>query len=649
MDWFDNYNEEGLFFCPAVSKLPEKQREVLEPQGIFSMLHCAIKERGEFKGYIGFDNCEDHLIGWETDKDAIDALVFASRLLSLFLLENRNKSRLLEMVKQEEEKKQAMQAALDEAVRGKQIISRVVGTDYDYIMVVDIATERYQIYSNETVLSMATVPDQGDYSQMIHIYAEKYVVPEDYTIATDQIEIEYICCQLKKTPVYDLQVRVIEASGTKTYKRIKVSYLDKQHTKLLFSRIDITDLLRIEEEKRNSLENALAQAQAATKAKTDFLARMSHDIRTPMNAIIGLTALSLDEESLSLPLKENLTNIHSSGEFLLGLVNDILDMSKIEAGAVKLKKEPYSYKDFLAKLKAMFEPQCQGKNITFAFEDETLSMRILADKLRMDQIFFNILSNAVKFTPEGGRIFYSTANIRIDGKTMSSDFIIEDNGIGMSQAFMSRLFQPFEQEDMRYSSNLKGTGLGLTIAKSLTELMGGTLKVESKEGIGTRVTVHLGFALCEDEQQRETEVEEDDLQNEVILNGKHILLVEDHPLNAQIAQKLLEKKGMVVTHAENGKIAVDHFRTSHEAFYDAILMDIRMPLMDGLEATGIIRDLNRIDAVTVPIIAMSANAYEEDVRKSMEAGMDEHLAKPVEPDILYKTLIRQLTRREKGR
>ena len=394
------------------------------------------------------------------------------------------------------------------------------------------------------------------------------------------------------------------------------------------------------EKEREKLLEALEEAESATKATTEFLSRMSHDMRTSMNTIIGLTALSLDEKNLSSTLKENLSNIQGAGNFLLGLVNDILDMSKIEAGAVNIKREPYYYADFQTKLKSMFVPQCRAKNITFIFDDLTISSCVLTDKLRLDQIFFNILSNAVKFTPENGTITYKRANLAIDDKHVAADYIITDTGIGMTEEFLEHVFQPFVQEDNSYSSELKGSGLGLSIAKNLTELMGGTFKIESKKNIGTKVTVHLEFELCRTQPLLSENAKESALNVVDALRGKHVLLVEDHPLNAKIATKLMEKKGIIVSWAKNGKEAVNTFANAAKDCYAAVLMDIRMPVMDGLSATKAIRNLDRADAKKVPIIAMSANAYVEDVEKSLQAGMDAHLAKPVEPNKLYEALIK---------
>ncbi|MGI6500991.1 MAG: PAS domain-containing protein [Anaerostipes sp.] len=476
------------------------------------------------------------------------------------------------------------------------------------------------------------------YEKLGQICIENEVLPEDREMFLETLSMEHIAKVLEECTQFEYNYRSLDVEGNIHYKKTKISSYESENKTCILALTDVTSEIAENEEQKNTLEAALKKATEASRAKSEFLARMSHDIRTPLNAILGLTALSMDETDLTEQIRENLMNIRGSGEFLLGLVNDILDMSQIEAGAVKLNLAPYLYTDFLAKLKTMFEPQCKAKNITFEFEEVTLTKAVITDKLRMDQIFFNILSNAVKFTPEGGRIAYYTDNIVVDAKHISADYIIEDNGIGMSEEFQKKIFQPFEQEDTKYSTDLKGGGLGLSIAKTLVALMGGSIKVESREKVGTKVTVHLGFELAEMSANSKEKDSISVLHATGDLNGKHVLLVEDHLLNAKIATRLLEKKGVIVSHAENGKIAVDVFAASEEGFFAAILMDIRMPVMDGLEATKAIRKLNRPDAISIPIIAMSANAFEEDVKKSLASGMNEHLAKPVDPQRLYTTL-----------
>lgn len=314
---------------------------------------------------------------------------------------------------------------------------------------------------------------------------------------------------------------------------------------------------------------------------------------------------------------------------------------RIEDNSMKLKMEPYRYSDFLLNMKTMFKPQCEAKGIDITFAESTLNVYGMADKLRINQIFFNIFSNAVKYTPAGGSIRCSVENIQMDENEISGDYIIQDTGIGMSEKFQKSLFRPFTQESDEVTPELQGSGLGLSITKRLVELMGGTIHIESEQGKGTKVTVHLTFELLQEEPKQSTMKEEPKVA-ELDLTEKKVLLVEDHPLNAEIARRLLEKKNMLVTYAENGKIALDMFRASEINSFDVILMDIRMPVMSGLAAAEEIRSLDRSDAKTVPIIAMTANAYAEDVQRSLEAGMNAHLVKPIEPSVLYETIAKEI-------
>jgi len=388
------------------------------------------------------------------------------------------------------------------------------------------------------------------------------------------------------------------------------------------------------------------QANAANAAKSDFLSRMSHDIRTPLNGIIGMTYLT---RQMELPEKaqENLQKIDISSKFLLGLINDILDMSKAESGKIEIHPEPYPPEEFYSYMQSVIMPLVEEKEQTIdcrmRMPEEVVPMQ---DKLRMNQIIFNILSNAVKFTPEGGKIRYTAVGEMNPDGSMHQHIEISDNGIGMSEEFQQTLFNPFTQENRNDNSAQRGTGLGMAITKQLVERMGGNIRVESSIGKGT--TFFLEFpseAVCRICTQDSSSSEKEGHGHQgtlTVLAGKHILLCEDHPLNQEIAKALLADRQVIVSTAEDGKIAVEKYRDSLPNYYDAVLMDIRMPVMDGYEATEKIRAMGREDARTVPIIAMTADAFADDVQKCFDAGMNGHIAKPIDPEILYKTLSEML-------
>ena len=367
-------------------------------------------------------------------------------------------------------------------------------------------------------------------------------------------------------------------------------------------------------------------------ARSEFFSRMSHDMRTPMNAIIGFSSGS--EEMDEKTARENLELIFSSAQHLLTLINDTLDMSKIESGKIDLRPAVSNGREVFFAAAASFEASIREKGIEFVVsipEEGWSPMRM--DVPRLKQIIMNLLSNALKFTPEGGRIELTVENMGAENGYMRNRITIRDTGCGMSQEFLSRIYEPFSQEQNRYSERYAGSGLGMPIVKRLVELMDGSISIKSELGEGTEITLLLDFEIAFGPE--ETPAAKPKLE---CLSGMNVLLVEDHDINAIVAGRLLSKECVHYERAENGKQALDMFEASPIGYYEAILMDIRMPVMDGYEATRAIRGLKREDANTVPIIAMTANAFDEDIRASLNAGMNEHLGKPIEPNKLYLAL-----------
>ena len=391
-------------------------------------------------------------------------------------------------------------------------------------------------------------------------------------------------------------------------------------------------------QRNEQLAAAKLEADAANEAKTDFLSRMSHDMRTPLNGIIGMTYLT-DRMELPEEARGNLRKIDTSSRFLLSLINDVLDMSKAESGKIELHPEPYTSQEFDQYIDAVIRPLCKEKNQQLITDIVMPPDRVpLMDKLRTNQIVFNLLSNAVKYTPEGGEIRFSAVSEVLPGDRLAMKIVAADNGIGMSEKFQKMIFDPFTQEGRNDNSEVRGSGLGLAITKRLVDLMGGTIGVESEIGKGSSFTVNLELDSERADRVTGECAESAAAQPGSLLAGKHILLCEDHPLNQEIARALLEEKGMLVEMAEDGASGVEMFSHSSVDYYDAILMDIRMPVMDGYEATRQIRALDRADAKTVPIIAMTADAFADDVQKCLDTGMNGHIAKPIDPETLYGTL-----------
>ena len=393
------------------------------------------------------------------------------------------------------------------------------------------------------------------------------------------------------------------------------------------------------------LRRMLVQRDAAkeevAEVKTEFLSRISHEIKTPMNVIVGATALGLEETEHPERMEECLNRIRGASEFLMGLLNDLVDKTKIENGKSHLHPKPYSLTEFLNEVENMMEPMCERKWIRFHMPHEEININMMVDPVRFFQIFFNLLSNAVKFTPEGGEVTFRICNYATHNNQFCADYVVSDNGMGMSEEFQQILFQPFTQESVNQGERGNGAGLGLAIVRSIVDLMGGTITVKSEPQKGTEIKVHLEIEIAE--IQPEIEVAHrsaEEIQN--ILRGKRVLLVEDHPLDVEISRRILEHVAVNVISAQDGKAALEQFKAEEPYHFDAILMDIQMPNMNGFVAARAIRKVAKPDAQIIPIIALSADDTLEDVRKCKEAGMNAHIAKPVEPQKLYQILCEYL-------
>ena len=390
-----------------------------------------------------------------------------------------------------------------------------------------------------------------------------------------------------------------------------------------------------------AVEAALEVAEKASKAKTDFLSNMSHDIRTPMNAIIGITTLMKNELHQPEKLAEHLAKLESSGQLLLGIINDILDMSRIESGKTTLNVEKINLPRQISQLESVIRQQAGQRRQTFTVETHVQHENVLGDPNRLKQVLMNILSNAVKYTPNGGHIRLEIDELTHTEHYTKYRFVVQDNGIGMSEEFQKHIFEPFERECTSTVSKVQGTGLGMAITKSIVDLMGGTIHVESTTGKGTQFEVVLEFTIdAEADTVQETQVPPEEEENASPLSGMKFLCAEDNAINAEILELLLESKGAHCKIYPNGQELVDAFASVKPGEYDMILMDVQMPVMDGLEATRRIRSGENPLGRTIPILAMTANAFLEDMQKSKDAGMDEHLSKPVDISALEQTVKR---------
>ena len=612
----------------------------------------------------------------------------------------------------------------------------------------------------------------GDYSE----YLENQVKPvltgsaEDIQQSLEELSLATIDKKLSYRESYEVNISCY-IDNEIFYKRFVFYAVDRDAKFYVLLKSDTTKIQREQIMRNMQLKTALDNANQASIAKTAFLSSMSHEIRTPLNAIIGLDSIALKEPNLSARTRSQLRKIGDSAKHLLNLINDILDVSRIESGKLALKNEEFSFSALLEQINTMISGQCAEKGLNYDCRViGKLDDFYIGDSMKLKQVFINILSNAVKFTAKGGNVYFTVENFAHFSNKTTLRFVVKDTGIGMEESYLPHIFDVFSQENITASSEYGGTGLGMTITKNIVEMMNGTISVKSEKGVGSEFTVTLTLRNSEKTSETKQEVSInpaelkvliidddpiacehaqlvlqevgissdfamngkdalemvklksarreaydillidlkmpvqdgievtrqirkiighesaviiltahhwDDVIEEAIsagvdkfmakplfassilseftqaieqkkaaleesepadLTGRHILLAEDMFINAEIMKEILSMRDMEVDHGENGKLTLELFEKSPLNYYDAVLMDIRMPVMDGLQATEAIRALNRPDAKTVPIIAITANAFDEDVQRSLQAGMNAHLSKPVDPDKLYKTL-----------
>ena len=401
------------------------------------------------------------------------------------------------------------------------------------------------------------------------------------------------------------------------------------------------------------------EAQTANLAKTQFLSHMSHELRTPLNAIIGLDTIMLRDESIPSNARDSFKKIDTSAQHLLSLINDILDASNIESGRLALKEERFSLRKLLAQVNTIVSDQCDNKRLNFEFrETGNLDEYYVGDELRLRQVLVNILDNSVKFTNPPGTVTFVVTQESVTEERAELRFMMKDTGIGMDEEFIPTLFEAFSQEDDNNTSRYGGSGLGMAITKSIVEMMDGSIEVTSAKGSGTTfvVTVMLRrtqqpviptgiTAPAAPTTEPSGEAIGEPSAEAPSLAGRHVLICEDQEINAEVLIELLSLEDITAEWTENGQLGVETFADSEAGHFDAILMDMRMPIMDGLAATRAIRKLNHPDAATIPIVALTANAFEEDVQNCLQAGMDAHLPKPVDFDLLLQTLARLIESR----
>ena len=524
---------------------------------------------------------------------------------------------------------------------------------FSNFILVDLKNDSYEYLKSDSKENEETdgvgiredLPQKGVYSQF-QKYWNARIVQEDEHMQ-DQFTVNSIQTHLTKDiPYLQYEYRVQE--NTLRWRQISVLCLKRENgipTAVLMAVQDVTELKEAELQNRMAIEEAYRSAKAANEAKTMFLSNMSHDMRTPMNAIIGFSTLLDRDASKPDKVREYTGKITASGQHLLQLINDVLDMSKIESGQKSLNITEFDLNELLEELDAVIQTAIRAKQQSLDFKIcDVNGTHFLGDRLRLSQILLNLLSNAVKYTPEGGHIELTILGLpEITRGYAHLRFQVQDNGIGISPEFLKHIFDPFTREKNSTASGILGTGLGMAITKNLVDLMGGTISVESTQGEGSTFRVELelryGTQPEKSSQQEEISLSAPDANP---LEGLKVLVAEDNDINAEILEELLSFEGVSCERTINGQEALERFRQTPPGYYDAVLMDIQMPIMNGYETARAIRDLDRSDAAAIPIVAMTANAFADDVKNSMEAGMNAHLSKPIDmaelKDVLEKLI-----------
>ena len=531
-------------------------------------------------------------------------------------------------------------ADITDYVREQRALLNTLAYTFEQLSIINLVTKEFTMYTRKSVLQNLSPYKCADFNRALHKLSLPYTKLAADETAAEKFSLPVILSRLAEKPQgYEFTLPYLANDGSEKNKQINVLWGDEGHHTICLVRCDVTDIISAEKNSRSVLQNALDLAQEANRAKTDFLSAMSHDIRTPMNAIIGMTDLALDDLDNRQHLSEYLDIIKSSSSHLLTLINDILDMSRIEKGKLKLARTSFNLSVEIDRFCSRYQLLMDKNSLNFLHNTELLHCNCIGDTAQLQRIWDNLVSNACKFTPPGGTVTFSACELPSDNERLGwYKFTISDTGIGIDSESLQHLFDPFFRSSDVISKHIEGSGLGLAIVKNIVDYKGGTISVASKPGEGTTFTVTLPLHFDTAAEHPVEKPTHTFGSADFDFSGKSLQLAEDHPINQKVAELILEKTGAAVTIVENGLQCTELFTGSAKGSFDAILMDIQMPVMNGYEAAQAIRSSTHPQSATIPIIAMTANAFAEDIKNALSAGMNAHIAKPIDPQKLYETL-----------